>query len=129
MSYRIMVLPGDGIGPEVTSEGVKVLRAVGERFGRELEFSEGLAGGAALDATGIPLSDETLAQCQGSDAVLLGAVGGPKWDNAATDVRPEQALFRLRKGLNVFANLRPVRSYSMLTDKSPLRPEVVSGAD
>lgn len=129
MSYHIVVLPGDGIGAEVTAEGVKALRAVAERFRHELRFTEALAGGAALDAIGTPLSDETLALCQGSDAVLLGAVGGPKWDNAGTDVRPEQALFRLRKGLNVFANLRPVKSYEMLSEKSPLRPEVVRGAD
>jgi len=129
MSYTIAVLGGDGIGPEMTAEGRKVLLAVGERYGHDIQFTEGLAGGAALDATGNPLSDETLAMCQGSDAVLLGAVGGPKWDNAGTDVRPEQALFRLRKGLNAFANLRPVKSYPMLTDKSPLRPDVVKGAD
>ncbi|NLE95505.1 MAG: 3-isopropylmalate dehydrogenase [Dehalococcoidia bacterium] len=129
MSYTIAVLGGDGIGPEVTAEGRKVLLAVGERYEHDFQFTDGLAGGAALDASGNPLSDETLAMCQGSDAVLLGAVGGPKWDNAGTDVRPEQALFRLRKGLNAFANLRPVKSYPMLTDKSPLRPDVVKGAD
>ncbi len=129
MSCTIAVLGGDGIGPEVTAEGRKVLLAVGERYEHDFQFTEGLAGGAALDATGNPLTDETLALCQGSDAVLLGAVGGPRWDNAGTDVRPEQALFRLRKGLNAFANLRPVKSYPMLTDKSPLRPDVVKGAD
>jgi len=129
MTYKIAVLPGDGIGPEVIAEGVKVLRAVGERFGHDLQFNEALAGGAALDATGVPLSSETMALCQGADAVLLGAVGGPKWDNASTDLRPEQALFQLRQGLGVFANLRPVKSYDMLTDMSPLRPEIVRGAD
>ena len=129
MSYKIAVLPGDGIGPEVTTEAQKTLTTVAERFGHDLQFTEALAGGAALDAIGTPLADETLALCQSSDAILFGAVGGPKWDNAQTDVRPEQALFRLRKGLNLFANLRPAKAYPMLLDKSPLRPEVVRGSD
>ena len=129
MSYRIAVLPGDGIGPEVTTEAQKALLAVAERFGHTLQFTEAQIGGAALDAFGAPMADETLTLCQDSDAILLGAVGGPKWDNAGTDVRPEQALFRLRKGLNLFANLRPVQSYPMLIEKSPLRPEVVRGSD
>jgi len=129
MSYTIAVLAGDGIGPEVTNEARKVLSAVGQQFGHEFKYVEGLVGGAALDATGTPLEEDTLAMCQTSDAILFGAVGGPKWDNPATDVRPEQALFRLRKSLNLFANLRPVKSYPMLVDKSPLRPEVVRGAD
>ena len=129
MNYKIAVLPGDGIGPEVTTEAQKALLAIAARFGHSFEFTEGLVGGASLDATGTPMTDETMALCQSSDAILFGAAGGPKWDNAATDVRPEQALFRLRKGLNLYANLRPVRSYPMLLDKSPLRPEVVSGSD
>lgn len=129
MSYRIAVLRGDGIGPEVTVEALKTLAAVKERFGHEFLYEEGLVGGASLDALGVPMSDDTLALCQSSDAVLFGAAGGPKWDDASTDLRPEQALFRLRKELNLFANLRPVRSYPMLDEKSPLRPEVVRGAD
>ena len=129
MSYRIAMLPGDGIGPEVTAEARKVLLTVAGRFGHELQFTEALVGGASLDAIGTPMSEETLALCQGSDAILFGAVGGPKWDNAGTDVRPEQALFRLRKGLGLFANLRPVVSYRMLEHKSPLRPEVVTGSN
>ncbi len=129
MSFKIAVLPGDGIGPEVTTEARKALLAIAERFGHTCEFTEGLVGGAALDVLGVPMADETLAVCQASDAILFGAAGGPKWDNAATDVRPEQALFRLRKGLNLFANLRPVMTYPMLVYKSPLRPEIVRGSD
>lgn len=129
MNYSIAVLAGDGIGPEVTDEARKVLSAVARQFGHEFSFTEGLVGGAALDAKGTPLDEDTLAMCQASDAILFGAAGGPKWDNPSTDLRPEQALFRLRKSLNLFANLRPVRSYPMLVDKSPLRPEVVREAD
>ncbi len=129
MKYRIAVLAGDGIGLEVTNEARRVLETVAQQFGHEFEFTEGLVGGAALDAKGTPLEDDTLAMCQESDAILFGAAGGPKWDNPETDLRPEQALFRLRKTLNLFANLRPVRSYPMLLDKSPLRPEIVNGAD
>ncbi len=129
MSHRIAVLRGDGIGPEVTDQSLKALVTVAEQFGHDLEFEEGLVGGAAIDAHGIPMTEETLAMCQSSDAILFGAVGGPKWDDAGVDLRPEQALFRLRKTLNLFANLRPVTSYQMLVDKSPLRPEVVRGAD
>jgi len=129
MSFKIAVLPGDGIGPEVTEEAQKALVAVAGRFGHSFEFTLGLAGGAALDALGTPLTDETLALCQQSDAILFGAVGGPKWDNPQVDLRPEQALFRLRKTLDLFANLRPVKAFPMLLEKSPLRPEVVRGSD
>jgi len=129
MSFRIAVLPGDGIGPEVTEEAQKALVAVAERFGHSFEFTKGLVGGAALDAQGTPLSDDTLSLCQQSDAILFGAVGGPKWDNPRVDLRPEQALFRLRKTLDLFANLRPVNAFPMLSEKSPLRPEIVRGSD
>ncbi len=129
MTYRIAVLRGDGIGPEVTDEALKMLQAVQQRFGHEFCFEEGIVGGASIDALGVPITDDTLALCQDSDAILFGAAGGPRWDDASTDLRPEQALFRLRKELNLFANLRPVRSYPMLDDKSPLRPEIVRGAD
>ncbi len=129
MGYRIAVLPGDGIGPEVTTEALKALLAIQERFGHEFRFEEALVGGASIDKLGVPMADDTLVLCQSSDAILFGAVGGPKWDDASTDLRPEQALFRLRKEINLFANLRPVMSYPMLDDKSPLRPEVVRGAD
>jgi len=129
MTYNIAVLAGDGIGPEVTAEARKALVAIGDKFGHSFNFTEGLVGGAALDGEGVPLREETLEMCQKSDAVLFGAVGGPKWDNPNTDLRPEQALFMLRKTLNLFANLRPVKALEMLAEKSPLRPEVVRGAD
>ena len=129
MSFKIAVLPGDGVGPEVTEEAQKALVAVAGRFGHSFEFTAGLAGGAALDAQGTPLTDETLAMCKQSDAILFGAVGGPKWDNPRVDLRPEQALFKLRKPLDLFANLRPVKAFPMLSEKSPLRPEVVRGSD
>ena len=129
MSHNIAVLAGDGIGPEVTAEARKALVAIGDKYGHSFNFTEGLVGGAALDGEGVPLREETLEMCRKSDAVLFGAVGGPKWDNPNTDLRPEQALFMLRKTLNLFANLRPVRALEMLVEKSPLRPDVVRDAD
>lgn len=129
MSYSIVVLPGDGIGPEVTTEAVAVLRAVGDHFGHDFQFEQHLVGGASIDAQGIPVSDETMARCAAADAVLLGAVGGPKWDDPSAPVRPEQALFRLRKDLGLFTNLRPVQLYPSLLDASPLRPERLAGVD
>ncbi len=129
MEARIAVLPGDGIGPEVVAEAVKVLRRVAEVYGHKFEFEEGLVGGIALDETGEPLPAETLALCRRSDAVLLGAVGGPKWDDPRAPVRPEQGLLGLRKGLGLFANLRPVKPYPQLVHASPLRPEIVAGVD
>ena len=128
-SARIVLLPGDGIGPEVVAEGVKVLREVGDLFDHELEFTEHLIGGAAIDATGSPLSDTAIADCRGADAVLLGAVGGPKWDDPAASVRPEQGLLRIRKELGLYANLRPVRMTESLASASPLKESVVTGAD
>ena len=128
MNATIVVLPGDGIGPEVTREAVRVLQAVAETFGHTFTFEEHLAGGAAIDATGSPLPDETLEACRRADAVLLGAVGGPQWPPEAP-VRPEQGLLRLRKELGLFANLRPVTIFPQLLDASPLRPEIVEGAD
>jgi 3-isopropylmalate dehydrogenase len=127
--YSIVVLPGDGIGPEVTAEAVKVLRAVGERYGHSLTLDEHLVGGASIDAQGVPVSEDTMAACAAADAVLLGAVGGPKWDDPRAPVRPEQALFRLRKELGLFTNLRPVRLYPALLDASPLRPERLADVD
>ena len=129
MQARIAVLPGDGIGPEVVAEGVRVLEAVGARFGHRFELTEALIGGCAMDATGQPLPPETLALCQQSDAALLGAVGGPKWDDPQATVRPEDGLLGLRKELGLFANLRPVRLYPSLIHASPLRPEIVAGTD
>ncbi len=125
----IIVLPGDGIGPEVTTEAARVLQVVGERFGHRFVLEEHLAGGASIDARGVPISDETMHRCAGAAVVLLGAVGGPKWDNPSAKVRPEQALFRLRLELGLFTNLRPVRLYPALRDASPLRPERLEGVD
>jgi 3-isopropylmalate dehydrogenase len=129
MRATITILPGDGIGPEVTAEGARVLRAVAERFGHQFELREALLGGCAIDATGTALPDETLRLCRDSDAVLLGAVGGPKWDNPEAKVRPEQGLLGIRKALGLFANLRPVTIHPRLVDASPLRPERLAGVD
>lgn len=129
MEFRIAVLPGDGIGPEVVAEGVKVLRQIESMYDLQFTLQEGIVGGAAIDATGNPLPDATLALCQASDAVLFGAVGGPKWDELPQEQRPERGLLRLRQALDLYANLRPARLYSALADASTLRPEVVSGID
>jgi 3-isopropylmalate dehydrogenase len=126
---NIVVLPGDGIGPEVAAEAVRVLEVVGKDAGHELRFAEHLMGGCSIDAHGVALTDEVLAACQRSHAVLLGAVGGPKWDDPTAKVRPEQGLLGLRKGLGVFANLRPVRVHESLLDSSPLKPERLRGVD
>lgn len=129
MEFNIAVLPGDGVGPEVMAEGVKVLQAVGQRFGYQFRLHNGLIGGCAIDATGTALSQETLDMCKQCDAVLLGAVGGPKWDDPQARVHPEDGLLALRKGLGLFANLRPVKVLPMLVDSTPLKPEVVRGVD
>ena len=121
MKAIITLLPGDGIGPEVVAEGRKVLDAVASRFGHTFLYSEALCGGIAIDLTGTGLPDETLGACLASDAVLLGAVGGPKWSDPKAAVRPEQGLLKLRKELGVFANLRPVNVLDALIDASPLR--------
>jgi 3-isopropylmalate dehydrogenase len=126
MAKTIVTLPGDGIGPEVTAAAVEVLGALRD----DLEFDEHLVGGASIDAHGTPLTDETLAGCRGSDAVLLGAVGGPKWDTTDPDKpRPEQGLLGLRRELELFANLRPVRASPALLDASPLKREIIEGTD
>ncbi len=129
MKYKITLLPGDGIGPEVMSAGAKVLRTIGDRFGHEFDMTEAIVGGIAIDETGSPLPEETLEQCRSSDAVLLSAVGGPKWSDPLAAVRPEQGLLGLRKGLELFANIRPVKSFSTLTSASPLRAEIVRDVD
>ncbi len=129
MNATITLLPGDGIGPEVVAEGRKVLEAVAARFGHTFTFTEALAGGIAIDETGDPLPDESLAACRASDAVLLGAVGGPKWSDPRAPVRPEQGLLRLRKELGLFANVRPVKVIPALADASSLKPEVIAGVD
>jgi 3-isopropylmalate dehydrogenase len=124
----IAVLPGDGIGPEVVAQGTALLRALAEKFGHQLELVEAPMGGIAIDQTGSPLPDSTLELCQRADAVLLGAVGGPKWDPPAR-VRPEQGLLKLRQSLGLFANLRPVAPLPSLIDASTLKPEVLRGVD
>lgn len=126
---KILVIPGDGIGQEVTAEAVEVLKVADRIYRLDLEFDYALAGGCAYDATGEPLPDETLRKAQQADAVLLGAVGGQKWDSLPYDKRPERALLGLRKGLGLFANIRPVRVFESLLKSSPLKPEVASGAD
>ena len=129
MQVKIVLLPGDGIGPEVVNEGRKVLEAVAVSFGHQLDFEERPIGGIAIDEMGDPLPDTTLEACRKSAAVLLGAVGGPKWDDPQAKLRPEQGLLGLRKGLRLYANLRPVRLISELIDASPLRSELVAGVD
>ncbi len=129
MRALVAVLPGDGIGPEVVVEGLKVLQAVGKKFGHDFATREALIGGAAIDATGTALPDATLELCRGADAVLLGAVGGPKWDDPKAKVRPEQGLLAIRKGLGLYANLRPVAVNPKLLGASTLRPEVLAGVD
>ena len=129
MEYRLAVLPGDGVGPEVMTEGLKVLRQVEARFDLQCVLREGLVGGAAIDATGTPLPEETLQLCRESDAVLFGSVGGEKWDSLPPETRPEGGLLRLRQSLGLFANLRPAKLYSALVDASTLRPEVIDGLD
>ena len=125
----IALLPGDGIGPEVVGAARIVLEAVAKRFGHDLEFEEALIGGAAIDATGAALPAETVALCMRADAVLLGAVGGPKWDDPSAAVRPEQGLLGLRRALGLFANIRPVAPHPSLADASPLKPERLTGVD
>ncbi|MDS4031191.1 MAG: 3-isopropylmalate dehydrogenase [Candidatus Contendobacter sp.] len=129
MKATIVLLPGDGIGPEVVGEAVRVLDTIAGKFGHEWSYQERLMGGCSIDRFGSSLTDETLADCQAADAVLLGAVGGPKWDDPNAKDRPERGLLALRKGLGVFANLRPVKVHPALIDSSPLKPEKLQGVD
>lgn len=129
MDAKIIVLPGDGIGPEVTTEAVRVLGAVAAKYGHRFDFAERLMGGASIDAHGTALTDAVLADCKAADAVLLGAVGGPKWDDPTGSVRPEQGLLALRKGLGLYANLRPVKPHPDLLDASPLKADRLAGVD
>ena len=129
-TYNICCLPGDGIGPEIMAEGKKVLAAVGERFGATFACEDALIGGAAIDAAGDPLPPATLAAARASDAVLLAAVGGPKWDTTdSSKPRPEQGLLRIRKELGLYTNLRPVQIFKPLAGASTLKPEVIDGVD
>lgn len=129
MKASIVVLGGDGIGPEVTQEAVRALRAIAQKFGHDFHFEERLIGGAAIDATGSPLPDATLSACGSADAVLLGAVGGPKWSDPGAKVRPEQGLLAIRKALQLFANLRPVTVHPALLDSSAIKADVLRGTD
>ena len=127
--FRVATIPGDGVGPEVVAAARRVADATGERFGFAIDWSEHLVGGIAIDTYGVPIRDEDLAVCGAADAILLGAVGGPKWSDPNATVRPEQALFSLRGGLGLYANLRPVRVQPALAGSSPLRPELLDGVD
>jgi 3-isopropylmalate dehydrogenase len=130
MKLKITVLPGDGIGPEVTKQAVKILKVIEEVYGHTFEFEEAFVGAIAIDKTGNPLPDETLELCKKSDAVLFGAIGDPKYDNdPEAKVRPEQGLLKLRKELALFSNIRPIKAYATLLDKSPLKRNIIEGTD
>ncbi|WP_081209911.1 3-isopropylmalate dehydrogenase [Salegentibacter sediminis] len=130
MKLKIAVLPGDGIGPEITQQSVKVLKAVADRFDHHFQFEDALVGAAAIDLLNNPLPEATLELCKKSDAVLFGAIGHPKYDNDPdAKVRPEQGLLQLRKGLGLFANIRPVKAYDKLIEQSPLKADRIAGAD
>lgn len=125
--YRIAVLKGDGIGPEIVEQAQKVLDKAGEKFGFAVEYQEALLGGCAIDATGVPLPQKTVDICKGADATLLGAVGGPQWDNQPGNNRPEKGLLGIRSALGLFANLRPAVIFEPLREASPLKPEIIGG--
>ena len=129
MQAKIVTLPGDGIGPDIVAEAVRVLQQVAKQYGHTFTIEEALIGGCAIDTTGNPLPDETLAACESADAVLLGAVGGPKWSDPTAGVRPEQGLLGLRKHFDLFANLRPVKAYPALAQYAPLRADLLNGVD
>ena len=129
MAYKILVLKGDGIGPEVVGEALQILKIIARLSAVDLEFKEGMIGGHALDTSGTPLPDDVIKHAQDSDAILLGAVGGPKWDNPNAEQRPEQALLGLRKILGLFANVRPVKPVKELMSASPLKAEILNGVD
>ena len=129
LTYRIATIPGDGVGPEVVAAARRVVDAAGARFGFAIDWSEFLVGGAAIDAYGVAIRPQDVTACGEADAILLGAVGGPKWSDPSATVRPEQALFALRGGLGLFANLRPVSVHPALAAASPLRPELLTGVD
>ena len=130
MKYKIATLPGDGIGPEIIDQAIKVLKAVGNKFGHEFDFQFGITGAAAIDKVGDPYPEDTHQLCVESDAVLFGAIGDPKFDNdPKAKVRPEQGLLAMRKKLGLYANIRPVATFPSLIEKSPLRTHIVEGAD
>ncbi len=125
MKYQIAVIKGDGIGPEIVTEAMLTLEKVGQKFGHTFDFQEVLAGGCSIDANGIPLTQETIDICKAADSVLLGAVGGPKWDSVESAKRPEKALLGLRESLGLFANIRPAMMYKALADACPIKPEII----
>ena len=125
MNFNIVTVPGDGIGPDVIGEAVNVLNAVGKKYGHVFNFTEKAAGGVAIDTYGCPLPQDTVDACKNSDSVLLGAVGGPKWDHLGGNDRPEKALLGLRGELGLFANLRPALLHKQLKDACPLKPEII----
>jgi 3-isopropylmalate dehydrogenase len=129
MKATIAVLSGDGIGVEVTDQARQALERIASKYGHEFSFQDGLIGGIAIDQTGVPLPDETLRMCEGTDAILLGAVGGPKWDSPTATVRPEQGLLKIRKHFDLFANLRPVKAYPALAQHTPLRADLLNNVD
>jgi 3-isopropylmalate dehydrogenase len=129
LKFKIAVLPGDGVGPDVTGEGQRVLEAVGKHFEHQFEFKQGFIGGISIDKFGEALTEDTLKTCRASDAVLLGAVGGPRWDNPNARTRPEDGLLAIRKDLKLFANLRPVKMFRVLEDSTTLKPEIVRNVD
>jgi 3-isopropylmalate dehydrogenase len=129
MKYKLAVLPGDGIGPEVVAEGVKVMEAVGKRYGHSFELTRGLVGGVAIDAEGTALSEATVKMCKKQDAILFGAVGDPKYDDPMAKVHPEDGLLTIRQKLDIFANLRPVKLFPELIDATPLKTHIVKGTD
>jgi len=129
VSKSVLILPGDGIGPEIVTEAEKVLNALVQKHGLELSTKQGLIGGSAIDETGLPLPEETLASGRQADAILLGAVGGPKWDNIERSLRPERGLLAIRAGLDLYANLRPAILYEELVEASSLKPEVIGALD
>ncbi len=129
MEFKIAILPGDGVGRDVAAEGIKIMKVVGERFGHRFAFGYGDIGGNSIDKHGTALPEDTLAMCKESDAVLLGAVGGPKWDDPQAKTRPEDGLLAVRKGLGVFANLRPVKVHPSLVDSSPVKAELLQSVD
>ena len=129
MNSTIALLPGDGIGPEVTTEAIKALDAVASRFGHDFDLHYGRIGGNAIDDFGTPLPDETLDMCMDTDGVLFGAVGGPKWDDPNADTRPEDGILAVRKSLRLFANLRPVKVFPAIVNSSPIKPHLLKGVD
>jgi 3-isopropylmalate dehydrogenase len=129
MNFNIVVTPGDGVGPEVVDEAIKVLKAIGKKFHHNFNLNNRLVGGCAIDAEGAAVSEETISLCKKADAVLLGAVGGPKWDDPLAKVRPEDGLLLMRKALGLFANLRPVKVFPQLVDGTNLKPDVIKGVD